>query len=104
MIEPYIVKMELLRDIVKIIFALSYICVNTSIFVLGAFFIKTAINRTPHLVDPPEKYLFGFYLLDSPIIKKVTARKFFIILYYILGIFLIIASIYMLTFLFALDY
>jgi hypothetical protein len=96
--------MEILRDIVKIIFQLSYICINTSIFILGAFFLKTAITRTPHLVDPPEKYLFGFYLLDSPIIKKATARIFFIKLYYILGIFLIIASIYMLIFIVTLDY
>jgi hypothetical protein len=96
--------MEILGDIVKIIFALSYICVNTSIFILGAFFLKTAIIRTPHLVDPPDKYLFGFYLLDSPIIKKATARKFFIILYYILGMFLIIASINMLIFFVKLDY
>ena len=96
--------MEILRNIVKIIFALSYICVDASIFILGAFFLKTAITRTPHLVDPPDKYLFGFYLLDSPIIKKATVRKFFITLYYILGIFLITGSIYMLIFFVTLNY
>lgn len=96
--------MEILGEILKIVFALSYICVSTSIFILGAFFLKTAITRTPHLVDPPDKYLFGFYLLDSPIIKKATVRKFFINLYYILGIFLIIGSIYMLIFFVTLNY
>ena len=96
--------MEIFGEILRIVFALSYISVSTSIFILGAFFLKTAITRTPHLVDPPDKYLFGFYLLDSPIIKKATARKFFINLYYILGIFLIIGSIYMLIFFVTLDY
>jgi hypothetical protein len=85
-------------NIVSPIFALFYLCINISIFILGAFFLKTAIKRTPHLVDPPDKYLFGILLLDSPKIKKATIRKFFIILHYILGMVLIIVSINMLVF------
>jgi hypothetical protein len=85
-------------NIVSPIFALFYLCINISIFILGAFFLKTAIKRTPHLVDPPDKYLFGILLLDSPKIKKATIRKVFIILHYILGMVLIIVSINMLVF------